>query len=210
MINYGQGVPFYQMGTDILRSKSLDRNSFDSGDWFNTVDFTLDTHNWARGMPPAWDNKDRWEAQRRFLSAPAIRVEKSHMRRTHQGFIEQLRIRYSTPLFRMVDADDIHRRVVFHNTGPDQVPGLIVMSISDAACGGDDLDPALDGLVVVFNATLEPITVDSPIASPRVHPFSTSGERVDGTRLTVPALGSGVFVKPQRGARGDVGCNTRI
>ncbi len=210
MINYGQGVPFYQMGTDILRSKSLDRNSFDSGDWFNTVDFTLDTHNWAKGLPPAWDNQERWDAQKRFLSAQAIRVGKEHMRRAHQGFLEQLRIRYSTPLFRMIDAADIHRRIVFHNTGPDQIPGLIVMSISDAACGGDDMDPALDGLAVVFNATLENVTVDSPIASPSVHPFSTSGERVDGTRLVVRPLSAGVFVKAQRGARGEVACNARM
>ena len=210
MINYGQGVPFFHMGTDILRSKSLDRNSFDSGDWFNTVDFTLETHNWARGLPPAWDNKDRWDAQRRFLSAPAIRVEKSHMQRAHQGFLEQLRIRYSTPLFRMLDADDIHRRIVFHNTGPDQIPGLIVMSISDAACGGDDLDPALDGLVVVFNATMETMSVASPVNDARVHPFSKGAERVDGAQLAVPALSAGVFVKPQRGARGEVVCNTRM
>lgn len=210
MINYGQGVPFFHMGTDILRSKSLDRNSFDSGDWYNTVDFTLDTHNWARGLPPAWDNETRWDAMRRFFAAPAIRVEKAHLQRTHQGFLEQLRIRYSTPLFRMLNADDIHRRIVFHNTGPDQVPGLIVMSISDAACGGEDLDPALDALVVVFNATLEPVSVTSPAAGVRVHPMSTIGEAVDGAQLRVPALSAGVFVKPQRGARGEMGCNTRM
>ena len=54
-IHFGQGVPFYHMGTDILRSKSLDRNSYTSGDWFNRIDFTMQTHNWATGIPPRWE-----------------------------------------------------------------------------------------------------------------------------------------------------------
>jgi hypothetical protein len=32
-----QGVPFVHAGDDILRSKSLDRDSYNSGDWFNRV-----------------------------------------------------------------------------------------------------------------------------------------------------------------------------
>ena len=34
-----QGVVFWHAGTDLLRSKSLDRNSYDSGDWFNRIDW---------------------------------------------------------------------------------------------------------------------------------------------------------------------------
>lgn len=210
MINYGQGVPFFHMGTDILRSKSLDRNSYDSGDWFNRVDFTMETHNWGRGLPPVWDNSDRWDAMRGFLTNPNIQVTKKHMTDAHNGFLQQLRIRYLSPLFRLLDADDVHKRVAFHNTGPDQVPGLIVMSISDAACGGADLDPALDGILVVFNATLIDQVVMAPVTGLRVHPFSKGSESVDADGITVPALSAGVFVKPQRGARGEFVCNTRM
>ncbi len=32
-----QGPALSQAGTDLLRSKSLDRNSYDSGDWFNAI-----------------------------------------------------------------------------------------------------------------------------------------------------------------------------
>ncbi|MBE2239059.1 MAG: pullulanase-type alpha-1,6-glucosidase, partial [Caldilineaceae bacterium] len=35
-----QGVPFQQAGTELLRSKSFDRDSYNSGDWFNFLDFT--------------------------------------------------------------------------------------------------------------------------------------------------------------------------
>ena len=31
----GQGVSFWHAGGELLRSTSLDRNSYDSGDWFN-------------------------------------------------------------------------------------------------------------------------------------------------------------------------------
>ncbi len=34
-----QGVSFWHAGGEILRSKSLDRNSYDSGDWFNVLDY---------------------------------------------------------------------------------------------------------------------------------------------------------------------------
>ena len=53
----GQGVPFIHAGSDMLRSKSLDRNSFNSGDWFNTLDLSLQTNNFGVGLPPAGGNR---------------------------------------------------------------------------------------------------------------------------------------------------------
>lgn len=45
----GQGVPFVHMGSELLRSKSMQRDSYDSGDWYNRVDFgkTAITGMWA-------------------------------------------------------------------------------------------------------------------------------------------------------------------
>jgi hypothetical protein len=40
--------------------------------------------------------------------------------------------------------------------GPEQTPGVIVMAIDDTA--GQDLDPAVEGVVVVFNASDEATT----------------------------------------------------
>jgi hypothetical protein len=54
-------------------------------------------------------------------------------------------------LFRLETAASIQDRLTFHNTGPEQIPGLIVMSLSDRV--GDDLDPERDMIVVLFNAT---------------------------------------------------------
>ena len=39
-VTLGQGPSFWHAGADLLRSKSLDRNSYNSGDWFNRIDFS--------------------------------------------------------------------------------------------------------------------------------------------------------------------------
>ena len=46
-----QGVVFWHAGTDLLRSKSLDRNSYDSGDWFNRVDWQRRENTFGSGLP---------------------------------------------------------------------------------------------------------------------------------------------------------------
>ena len=56
VIMLAQGIPFLQAGTEILRSKSMDRNSYDSGDWYNEIDWTLATSKWNQGLPRAADN----------------------------------------------------------------------------------------------------------------------------------------------------------
>ncbi|XP_047325004.1 pullulanase 1, chloroplastic isoform X2 [Impatiens glandulifera] len=37
IIAFSQGIPFFHAGDEILRSKSLDRDSYNSGDWFNRL-----------------------------------------------------------------------------------------------------------------------------------------------------------------------------
>ena len=51
-----QGPSFWHAGTDLLRSKSLDRNSFNSGDWFNRIDWSYEDSTWGSGLPPRGDN----------------------------------------------------------------------------------------------------------------------------------------------------------
>src|SRR6185295_5052879 len=53
LIGLGQGIPFFHAGADLLRSKSLDRDSFNSGDWFNKIDWTYASNNWGVGLPSA-------------------------------------------------------------------------------------------------------------------------------------------------------------
>ncbi len=213
-INYGQGVPFYQMGSDILRSKSLDRNSFDSGDWYNAVDFSLERHLWGQGLPPGWDNEDRWDEMREFLTSDVINVEKEHMERANRLFREQLEVRYSSPLFRLETADEVNRRVKFHNTGPDQQPGIMAMTISDGACAGDPLDDNYDGILVLFNADNEEQSYELDLEDMRLHDAhmhsvdsGVQSASVDDGTFTIPALTAAVFVREQDDEQGEFVCN---
>jgi pullulanase len=60
-----QGVAYYHAGIDILRSKSMDRNSYDSGDWFNRIDWTYRDNGFASGLPRKDDNGDKWPSSSR-------------------------------------------------------------------------------------------------------------------------------------------------
>ncbi|MGN6151320.1 MAG: DUF3372 domain-containing protein, partial [Lysobacteraceae bacterium] len=51
-----QGVAYYHAGIDVLRSKSLDKNSFDSGDGFTRLEWTLTDKGFGAGLPKRADN----------------------------------------------------------------------------------------------------------------------------------------------------------
>jgi len=40
---FSPGRAYFHAGVDTLRSKSMDRNSFNSGDWFNRLDWSYAT-----------------------------------------------------------------------------------------------------------------------------------------------------------------------
>ena len=80
-------------------------------------------------------------------------------------------------LLRLGSADLIEQKVSFPNSGTDATPGVIVMLIDDLL--GDDVDPALEGALVVFNASPEATT--QAIAEPRrarVRADDGAGERL--------------------------------
>ncbi|ALS97964.1 pullulanase-type alpha-1,6-glucosidase [Lacimicrobium alkaliphilum] len=215
LINFGQGVPFYQMGTDLLRSKSMDRNSYNSGDWFNAVDFSMQSNNWAVGLPPAQDNQGSWQGQAAVLSNANAAALPQHIQLAATVFQEQLQIRYSSPLFRLDGSDEVNQRLGYHNTGSGQQPGLIAMTLSDGICAGNDLDPQYDGVLVLFNADDEVRTVNVPGTSgSQLHPAQLNGADeqvktivIEGESYSVPPLTAAVLVSPQNGAQGEYPCN---
>jgi pullulanase len=147
LVALGQGVPFFHAGDEILRSKSLDRNSYNSGDWFNAIDWTYNDNNWAHGLPPESDNGGNWPIMAELLADPALKPAQTHILAALDHFTGMVAIRKSSPLFRLQTADEVMRRLAFHNTGPDQLPGLIVMTIANE----DGLDPIHERLAVFFN-----------------------------------------------------------
>lgn len=203
LVLLSQGIPFLHAGDEILRSKSLDRNSYNSGDWFNRLDFTYLSNNWGAGLPGG-ENTVRWDILRPLLAdddrAASIRDIQASLAHT----IEMLQIRKSSRLFRLRTAEEILQRVSFLNNGPDQIPGIIVMVLSDKP--RPDLDPQLEQIVVLINATKDEVSFSDPIfkgGTLSLHPVQqeSQDELVKSSRfdsksgtLTVPGRTSAVFV----------------
>ena len=218
IVTLGQGIPFFHAGVDLLRSKSMERDSYDSGDWFNYVDWSGQTTNWNVGLPREDKDGPNWDVIGEIIADASIAPTAEHIAAAHAHFLEMLRIRYSTPLFRLRTKHEVRVRLDFHNTGPEQIPGLIAMSIADGACAGDDLDPALDGLLVFINTTPEAQAFEwsgggdfvlHPVLTESADPMVRMAAYDAGT-FDIPARTTAVFVLPQADGRPDtVPCNAR-
>nr|CAD1843931.1 unnamed protein product [Ananas comosus var. bracteatus] len=185
IIALSQGVPFFHAGDEILRSKSLDRDSYNSGDWFNRLDFSYETNNWGVGLPLREKNENNWPLIKPRLANPSFKPEKRHILATLNNFVDLLKIRYSSPLFRLETTNSIQERVRFHNTGPSWVCGAIIMSIEDGHDGKPgitQLDPIYSYIVVAFNACPSEVSIEVPALRSRaleLHPVQLKS--VDGT-----------------------------
>ncbi len=120
-----QGIAYFHAGVDILRSKSMDRNSFDSGDWFNRLDWTYQTNHFGTGLPPARDNAASWAWMAPRLADPALRATPRDIAWARDMARDWLAIRASTTLLRMRTAADIRARLRLPNTGLDQNPNVL-------------------------------------------------------------------------------------
>jgi pullulanase-type alpha-1,6-glucosidase len=173
-----QGIAYYHAGSDLLRSKSLDRNSFDSGDWFNRIDWSGRAHAFGSGLPRAADNGADWALLRPFLADTSIRPGADVIAWTRGAFLDLLRLRASTPLLRLRSAEDVRRRLRFHATGPAQPGALIAATIDGAGMH----DAGFAELAYFINADLRAHTV--VIGSARgkawqLHPVQRAATAVD-------------------------------
>src|SRR5699024_2626116 len=186
-------------GTDLLRSKSLDRNSYNSGDHFNELDWSGQSNTFGVGLPPAADNQDSWDIMGPLLADEDLVPEPADIEHASQMAQDLLRLRFSTDLFRLGTAEAIEDKVSFPQAGPDATPGLIVMAIDDLA-GAQDVDPDLDGVLAVFNASPEPITEQVDGFAGR--DFTLSAVQQDGVddvvRSTEWEAGTGTVTVPGR------------
>ncbi|MEF1341040.1 DUF3372 domain-containing protein, partial [Vibrio rotiferianus] len=137
----GQGVPFLHMGTELLRSKSMERDSYDSGDWYNRVDFSKQSNNWNVGLPREDKDGKNWEWIKAIVANPNNQVTSFEINWADARFKEMLSIRSESELLRLGEVDQILKRVRFHATGDKGRPGTIVMSVDDGISVGEDLDP---------------------------------------------------------------------
>ncbi|WP_428772578.1 pullulanase-type alpha-1,6-glucosidase [Vibrio sp.] len=212
----GQGMPFNHMGGELLRSKSMQRDSYDYGDWYNRVDFTLQDNNWDKGLPAKDKDQANYELIEKVLTANA-QPEAMHLERMFNFYKELNEVRKSTPLLTLPSGEEIINRVDFRNTGPNQQAGLIVMTIDNGASQTADIDSNYDAAVVVINATPDTQTtgqfVDGNNESITLGDFelinshATSGSIAGSAsysngQFSVPAWSAAVFVAPRGAERG--------
>ncbi|GII83928.1 hypothetical protein Ssi03_19180 [Sphaerisporangium siamense] len=199
-----QGVAFLHAGSERLRSKSLDRNSYDSGDWFNRLLWDCAAGNgFGSGLPPAADNAATWPYAGPLLADPALRPDCADIGAARARAGELLRIRSSSPAFALGSREDVQRRLSFPLSGANETPGVITMHLDTAG-----LDPRWASITVVFNATPDERRQVVPAlkgARAALHPVqAASDDPVVGRSafdpatgaLTVPARTVAVFVRP--------------
>ena len=197
----GQGTGFVTAGSDLLRSKSLDRNSYNSGDWFNAIHWDCaDGNGFGRGLPPAADNQDKWQYGQPLLADPALVPGCAEINASGERYADLLAVRWSSPVFALPTAAEVQKRLAFPLAGPSATPGVITMTLDARG-----VDRRWKSLVVVFNATPNEATQHVPAydgARVALHPvLANSADPVvrtasfaNGT-FTVPARTVAVYVQ---------------
>ncbi len=141
----GQGIPFVEAGTELLRSKNGDQDSYDSGDFFNRIDWTGTTNYWGEGLPPSWKNIDDWPLWQPRLLDPGLKVTPNLIAKTDNYLKALLRLRKSSGLFRLNTLDEISRQLSFIDNETRPEPGLIAMLLQNQN----------ESLLIFFNASRE-------------------------------------------------------
>ncbi|WP_200303608.1 pullulanase-type alpha-1,6-glucosidase [Streptomyces adelaidensis] len=180
-----QGPALSQAGTDLLRSKSLDRNSYDSGDWFNAIHWDCrDGNGFGRGLPIAADNRSKWSYAKPLLTSVEVGCEQ--IEGASAAYRELLEIRTTEDLFSLGTAGQVQSKLSFPLSGTDETPGVITMELGD--------------LVVVFNATPEKrkqTVAELAGSAYALHPVQAAG--ADSTvRNASYEAESGTFAVPGR------------
>jgi len=178
LIALGQGVPFFLGGDDLLRSKDMDYNSYNSGDWFTKINWIYqgdrpsknllaeESNNWGSGLPLANVNQNQWSFMQPLLANTALAPTPADISTSAAAFQTFLGIRSSSPLFHMATLAEVQNNLSFLNTGTSQIPGLIVMKL-DAHGGSYGI---YNHIVVVFNATLNTVNFqDDQLKSLNLH-----------------------------------------
>jgi len=210
LVLFSQGVACLHAGQEILRSKSLDTHSRDSGDWFNRLDWTLTDNGFGAGLPPERHNRDSWPYMAPLLADASIKPGPAQIRFARDAALDLLRIRASSSLFRLRTAEQVQQRLHFHHTGPTQSGTVIVGRLDGSGHPG----AGFAELLYAVNVDPQPQVVPLPELRGRpyeLHPVHLAANAADtrpreqarwdaeaGT-LTLPARTALVYVVP--GAR---------
>lgn len=183
-----QGPSLSQAGSDLLRSKSLDRNSYDSGDWFNALHWNCRAGNgFGRGLPPAADNKDKWPYGKPLLTSTSLTPGCAEINGTSAAYQDLVKLRATEPAFSLTTTAKVQSHLTFPLSGTAaETPGVITMQLGN--------------LMVIFNATPEP--QKQSVTLPKGATYSLHPTQAQGADEVVKSAsyegGSDTFTVPAR------------
>jgi pullulanase len=204
---FSQGVAYYHAGIEALRSKSMDRDSYDSGDWFNRMDWSFATNHFGSGLPPQHANAALWPVMQPLLADPDLSPKPADIRFARDAFYDLLRIRASTSLLRLRTAEDVAQRLTFLNVGSEQNGAVIVGHLQGQGLPG----AGFAELMYVINADTSDVRLDLPTLQGKawvLHPVHRADSAADkrpavnahwdasAGRLLVPPRTALVYVLP--------------
>lgn len=203
---FSQGIAYFHAGMDILRSKSMDRNSYNSGDWFNRLDWSYQDNYFGTGLPPRTDNGDAYAMIAPLLANPRIKPGPREIAMARDMFRDLLKIRSSSSLFRISGAADVRQRLHFENVGAQQNGAVIVAHLDGVGYPGANFK-SLRYFINVAPTSQQIEVADTQGQDYVLHPVHTgiyaadariaASARFDAVhgRFSVPALSALVFVQ---------------
>ena len=117
LVAFSQGVAYFHAGQEILRSKSLDGNSYDSGDLFNVLDWTYQHNSFGTALPDLQGSAEAKAMSLALLKDDKLKPAAADIAWTRDAHMDLLKIRKSSQLFRLSTAQDVQVRLTFFNTG---------------------------------------------------------------------------------------------
>ena len=203
---FSQGVAYFHAGLDVLRSKSLDRDSFNSGDWFNRIDWTYQDNNFAVGLPPKAANGEAYFLMQPLLISAQIKPRSTEIKLARDMFRDLLKIRTSSSLFHLRTSAEVEKRLQFFNVGASQNGAVIVGHLD----GKNYPDAHFRSVMYFINVAAQPQTLDLANQQGRayvLHPVHMSVDAADKRiaasasynadigRFNLPARSAVVFVE---------------
>ena len=176
LVAFSQGVAYYHAGQEILRSKSLDNNSYDSGDLFNHLDWTYQNNRFGEAMPDLQGSPEANAISRTLLKDGQLKPSAADILWTRNAHLDLLKIRKSSKLFRLETAQDIEVRLSFLSADTQADPRLIAGHLQ-----GHDLNDFAE-LIYFINVSETSQSLEIPQLAQKafeLHPVQASVQAAD-------------------------------
>jgi pullulanase-type alpha-1,6-glucosidase len=199
VVAFSQGTAYFHAGVDTLRSKSLDRNSYDSGDWFNRLDWSYADNHFGTGLPPQADNGASWGTMTPLLGNAALKPAPGDIAWSRDAFRDLMKIRASSTLLRLRTAADIRSRLTLHNLGSNQVPTVLAGHLNGAGYAGANFSELV--YFVNVGTVAETVTIAALAGkSFALHPVHAAGADRRPATAAAYSAATGAFTVPARTA----------